>query len=199
VIRSEVRYTLFVRRSCIASTAQTTGWYRSQIHVPVPELCQNPICLGRGKLLFERKQLPQVVDNRHFRIELMECLEPEIILRNQQVAGSTPAGGSSLLQQVAVFVGVQAEAVHETGEIGPQGFGRVSDPGGNNGFHADAVLAFVPGYGFGDAAKLGLGLVADGVWGLRQDLVKKVFGCIVPVHVGSIHHSGCEGTMRIET
>jgi len=24
----------------------------------------------------------------------MECLEPEIILRNQQVAGSIPAGGS---------------------------------------------------------------------------------------------------------
>jgi hypothetical protein len=51
----------------------------------VPELCQNPICLGCRELLFEREQLPQVVDNRHFRIELMECLEPEIILRNQQV------------------------------------------------------------------------------------------------------------------
>jgi hypothetical protein len=61
----------------------------------VPELCQNPICLGCRELLFEREQLPQVVDNRHFRIELMECLEPEIILRNQQVAGSIPAGGSS--------------------------------------------------------------------------------------------------------
>jgi len=61
---------------------------------PVPELCQNPIRLRCKGLLFEREQLPQVVDNRHFRIELMECLEPEIILRNQQVAGSIPAGGS---------------------------------------------------------------------------------------------------------
>ena len=69
---------------------------RKGIHakVAVPKLCQNPICLGRRELQFEREQLPQVVDNRHFRIELMECLEPEIILRNQQVAGSTPAGGS---------------------------------------------------------------------------------------------------------
>ena len=62
--------------------------------IPVPELCQNPICLGCRELLFEREQVPQVVDIRHFRIELMECLEPEIILRNQQVAGSIPAGGS---------------------------------------------------------------------------------------------------------
>jgi hypothetical protein len=50
--------------------------------------------LDHLELLFEREQVPQVVDNEHFRIELMECLEPEIILRNQQVAGSTPAGGS---------------------------------------------------------------------------------------------------------
>ena len=61
---------------------------------PVPELCQNPICLGCRELLFEREQLPQVVDNRHYRIELIERLEPVIILRNQQVAGSIPAGGS---------------------------------------------------------------------------------------------------------
>ena len=39
----------------------------------------------RRELLFEREQLPQVIDNRHFRIELMERLEPVIILRNQQV------------------------------------------------------------------------------------------------------------------
>jgi hypothetical protein len=64
---------------------------------PVRKLCQNPICLRRWKLLFERKQLPQVVDNRHFRMELMESLEPANILRNQQVAGSIPAGGSSYL------------------------------------------------------------------------------------------------------
>jgi hypothetical protein len=67
-------------------------------HLAVPKLCQNPICLGRRELLFEREQLPQVVDNRHFRIELMERLEPEMILRNQQVAGSIPAGGSMILK-----------------------------------------------------------------------------------------------------
>ena len=63
---------------------------------PVPELCQNPIHLVCRELLFERKQLPQIVDNSQFRMELIERLEPEIILRNQQVAGSIPAGGSSL-------------------------------------------------------------------------------------------------------
>jgi hypothetical protein len=36
---------------------------------PVPKLCQNPIHLKRLELLFERKQLPQVVDIRHFRME----------------------------------------------------------------------------------------------------------------------------------
>ena len=66
-------------------------------HFPVPKLCQNPICLGRRELLFEREQLPHIVDNRHLRIELMECLEREMILRNQQVAGSIPAGGSNIL------------------------------------------------------------------------------------------------------
>ena len=30
-------------------------------------------------------------------MELMESLEPLIVLRNQQVAGSIPAGGSSYL------------------------------------------------------------------------------------------------------
>jgi hypothetical protein len=49
--------------------------------------------LAQLKLLFERKQLPQVSDKRHFRIELMESLEPaNILLRNQQVAGSLAAG-----------------------------------------------------------------------------------------------------------
>jgi hypothetical protein len=62
--------------------------------VPVPELCQNPIYLQCLELLFEREQVPQVVDIRHFRMELMESLEPANILRNQQVAGSIPAGGS---------------------------------------------------------------------------------------------------------
>jgi hypothetical protein len=49
----------------------------------------------RNELLFERKQLPQVADNRHFRIERMERLEPGHIFRNQQLAGSIPAGGST--------------------------------------------------------------------------------------------------------
>jgi hypothetical protein len=62
--------------------------------VPVPKLCQNPIYLKCLELLFEREQVPQVVDIRHFRMELMESLEPEHIFRNQQVAGSIPAGGS---------------------------------------------------------------------------------------------------------
>ena len=64
--------------------------------VPVPKLCQNPIYLECLELLFEREQVPQVVDIRHFRIELMERLEPANILRNQQVAGSIPAGGSRI-------------------------------------------------------------------------------------------------------
>ena len=70
---------------------------------PVRKLCQNPICLGRRKLPFERKQLPQVVDIRHFRIELLERLEPANILRNQQVAGSIPAGGSKNFKKTKGF------------------------------------------------------------------------------------------------
>jgi hypothetical protein len=31
-------------------------------------------------------QLPHIVDNGHFRMELLEPLEPLIVLRNQQVA-----------------------------------------------------------------------------------------------------------------
>jgi hypothetical protein len=64
--------------------------------IPVPELCQNPITLSCTELLVEREQLPQVVDIRHFCIESMESLEPGHIFRNQQVAGSSPAGGSIL-------------------------------------------------------------------------------------------------------
>jgi hypothetical protein len=60
----------------------------------VPKLCQNPIYLKCLELLFEREQVPQVVDIRHFRMELMESLETANILRNQQVAGLIPAGGS---------------------------------------------------------------------------------------------------------
>jgi len=61
---------------------------------PVPKLCQNPNRLGPQELLFEREQLPQVIDNKHFRIELIERLEPVIVIRNQQVASSILAGGS---------------------------------------------------------------------------------------------------------
>jgi hypothetical protein len=62
----------------------------------VPELCQNPNRLGLPELLSEREQLPQVVDNKHFRIELIEQLEPVIVIRNQQAASSILAGGSNL-------------------------------------------------------------------------------------------------------
>ena len=70
------------------------------------KLCQNPICLGRRKLQFERKQLPQVVDIRHFHMELMERLELEHIFRNQQVAGSIPAGGSNTFNWLHDFLGI---------------------------------------------------------------------------------------------
>lgn len=60
---------------------------RQLIEIPTcAETVPKPHLLGRRKLLFERKQLPQVADIRHFRIELMERLEPEHIFRNQQVA-----------------------------------------------------------------------------------------------------------------
>ncbi len=67
------------------------------------ELCQNPICLAYRELLFEREQLPQVVDNKHFRIELIEFLEQVIVLRNQQVAGPTAVGGSRRLCQIPII------------------------------------------------------------------------------------------------
>jgi hypothetical protein len=76
-----------------AESAETTCLPPSP-QLPVPKLCQNPSCLVCRELLFEREQLPQVIDNKHFRIELIEHLEPVIVLRNQQVAGSIPAGGS---------------------------------------------------------------------------------------------------------
>jgi hypothetical protein len=45
-------------------------------------------------LLFEREQIPQVVEIRHSHMESIERLEAGHIFRNQQVAGSIPAGGS---------------------------------------------------------------------------------------------------------
>ena len=64
-------------------------------HCAVPELCQNSIHFESQELPFEREQLPQVVEIRHIGMERVEGLEPANILRNQQVAGSIPAGGST--------------------------------------------------------------------------------------------------------
>ena len=47
----------------------------------------------------EREQIPQVADNKHFRIELIEHLEPVKVLSNQRVSGSILAGGSGRDQQ----------------------------------------------------------------------------------------------------
>jgi hypothetical protein len=66
----------------------------------VPKPCQNPNRLGPQELLFERERLPQVVDNKHVRIELIEHLEPVIVIRNQQVASSILAGGSRFFNQL---------------------------------------------------------------------------------------------------
>ena len=65
----------------------------------MPKLCQNPIYLKCLELLFEREQVPQVVDIRHFRMELMESLEPANILRNQQV--DSRSGYNAEYQNVA--------------------------------------------------------------------------------------------------
>jgi hypothetical protein len=87
-------------------------------------------------LLFEREQLPQVIDNKHFRIELIEFLEPVIVLRNQQVAGSIPAGGSISLIILPLLVYNMTIAVLEITlspslEIHrPIGLGIIASPGG---------------------------------------------------------------------
>ena len=60
----------------------------------MPELCQNPMALTAHRLLIEREQIPQVVDNRAISTEPLEGLEQVPIFRNQQVAGSSQAGGS---------------------------------------------------------------------------------------------------------
>ena len=87
------------RRRRFHGSADETNWL--SFRLAVPELCQNPIGLGCRELLFEREQTPQVVEIRHFRMEGMEGLEPGQIFRNQQVAGSTPAGGSIKLARRA--------------------------------------------------------------------------------------------------
>jgi hypothetical protein len=50
---------------------------------PVSELCPNPIYPAQLEMPFERKQLPQIVENRHNRMDTMEHLEPLPVLRNQ--------------------------------------------------------------------------------------------------------------------
>jgi len=63
-------------------------------HFAVTELCPNPTFLAQLRMPFERKQLPQIVESKHNRVDGMEPIGPLILLRNQQVAGSSPAGGS---------------------------------------------------------------------------------------------------------
>jgi len=60
----------------------------------VPKMSQNPMWLGWLRFVFEREQPPQVVENKSITMEPWEVLEQVRIFRNQQVAGSIPAGGS---------------------------------------------------------------------------------------------------------
>ena len=61
--------------AAVPSAADSYGQQRdftgilSEFGAPVPELCQNPIYFDLGNLLFEREQIPQVVDIRHFSME----------------------------------------------------------------------------------------------------------------------------------
>jgi hypothetical protein len=72
----------------VSTVSQNFAERRKQLVLPlcrvraVPNLCQNPICLECRELLFEREQLSQVIDNKHFRIELIEFLERVTVLRN---------------------------------------------------------------------------------------------------------------------
>jgi hypothetical protein len=69
----------------------------STCQLAASQLCQNPIQFSLWELLFERKQRPQIIDTTHFHMEQTEPLGLLIVLRNQQVEGSsTPAffGGS---------------------------------------------------------------------------------------------------------
>jgi hypothetical protein len=68
----------------------------SRRSMAVPKLCQNPTEFRTLGLTAERKHLTQVIKNKHIRMEQMDELEAGTVLRNQQVAGSIPAGGSSL-------------------------------------------------------------------------------------------------------
>ena len=64
------------------STENRTPTPVPSIQTPVPELCQNPISLLRLGLLFEREEVPQTIDIRHFRMELIESFGAVNILRN---------------------------------------------------------------------------------------------------------------------
>jgi len=66
----------------------------------VAELCQNPTALVPLEILVEREQIPQIIENKHILVEQREALEPVTVLRNQQVAGSIPAGGSSRFNKI---------------------------------------------------------------------------------------------------
>ena len=71
-------------------------WLRlPQFKVYCPKTVPKPMTLILRELLVEREQIPQVIEIRHFHIECMERLEAGHIFRNQQVAGSSPAGGST--------------------------------------------------------------------------------------------------------
>jgi len=65
-----------------AETTRPPSLPRSSCAKTVPK----PICSRCRELLFEREQLPQVIDNKHLRLELIEHLEPVIVLRNHRVA-----------------------------------------------------------------------------------------------------------------
>ncbi len=69
----------------------------------VAELCQNPTALVPLEILVEREQIPQIIENKHILVEQREALEPVTVLRNQQVAGSIPAGGSRKIDRNRVW------------------------------------------------------------------------------------------------
>ena len=56
------------------------------------------------------------------------------------------------------------------------------DPGGDDGFHADAVLAVLPGQDFGRAVQLRFGLAAHRPGSLGKDPVQQILSGVVPVH-----------------
>jgi hypothetical protein len=53
-----------------------------------------PHVLTSLEIRSEREQIPQTIETKHILVGHREQLEPVTVLRNQQVAGSIPAGGS---------------------------------------------------------------------------------------------------------